>query len=181
MGSRGQSSSSSQGIKISARGGGVGNGKEENTKKLWPSAFNTGERFQSEKIALDRFMSKHGGADKEYGVSIDKDGYAHRYVVGGKSSVNIAGKEGHTVIHNHPSGNSHFSGQDLKSWSQGLEKTLYAVSKNGYSRIEKGKNFNGDKFWKAINGKSFKSMKAYDNFLKKLQKDYDFKYSRKAD
>ena len=42
MGGRGQSSASSQGIKIFASGGIVG---DEDTKKLWPSAFNTGERF----------------------------------------------------------------------------------------------------------------------------------------
>ena len=91
-----------------ARGGKGGAGE-----KLLNAELNLGSsKGNSIDAVLDRFQNKYGGAKKEYGVAVDENGYVHEHMAGGKSSVQVSGGKGMTIIHNHPSGGN-FSDSDL--------------------------------------------------------------------
>lgn len=68
----------------------------------FPAEFNTGDRYQSFESALQRFRERHATSHIEYGIAVDENGYVHRYIQGGPSSVAISGRDGQMIIHNHP-------------------------------------------------------------------------------
>ena len=72
-------------------------------ERLLPAELNLKTAKNSLDKVLKRFQEKYGDADREYGVSIDDDGFVHQHIKGGATSVSITGNKGETIIHNHPS------------------------------------------------------------------------------
>ena len=179
-GGRGSSSESSQTFKF---GHAADNGDSFRSVRF-PAEFNDGDRFQSVEKALDKFRAKHATSDHEYGITVDRDGYVHKYIEGGTSSVAIAGRDGQIIIHNHPS-DSAFSDRDLLHAAQVAgERGIIASGKSGDYIFEKGPKFDSVGFAKAVKsakmqGKDYND--AVDKWLTKNQEKYGYKYRyRKA-
>lgn len=179
-GGRGSSSESSSTFKFDH----AANNGDSLRAVLFPAEFNDGDKFQSFEKALDKFRARHAGSDHEYGITVDRDGYVHRYVEGGRSSVAISGRDGQVIIHNHPS-DSAFSDTDLLNVSQVAgERGIVASGTSGDYIFEKGPKFDGVGFAKAVksarmNGKDYND--AVDKWLTKNQDRYGYKYRfRKA-
>lgn len=150
-----------------------------NSPEHFAAEFNTGERYQSFEIALQRFRDRHVNSDVEFGITVDSNGYVHQYRQGDAVSVSIAGRNGQIVIHNHPN-SSNFSKADMLSTAQVAgERGIVAVGKKGDYIFTKGKNFNSAAFVKAVNrarpyGKSYDD--AIDRWLTQNQTKYGYTY-----
>ena len=103
-----------------------GGGKQE---RLLPAELNLGTARNSLDKVLKRFQNKYADADREYGISIDDQGFVHQHIKGGGTSVAITGNKGETIIHNHPSGGN-FSDSDLIHVASTQEKVIIATSSN---------------------------------------------------
>ena len=183
MGGRG-SSSGGTGNGFGSAGG--GNGKIE---KLFPAELNFDvAKGNNPEKALARFKQKYGDANREYGVMIDRDGYALEHNKGQKHSVGFyTDVDGGTFIHNHPSG-SHFSDTDLNTFANSKIKSLIATSSNkdlkGDYKITKTNKFDAKGFKKAMNNAKFddSTMEAYnkgaDKWLKDNATKYGYKYEK---
>lgn len=184
-GGRGSSSASGGGQEQEFKfGHASGNGNEDIGKQKFPAEFNDGEKVQSLEKALQKFRDKHADADHEYAIAVDKDGYVHKYIEGGRSSVAIAGRDGQMIIHNHPSDGA-FSDSDLLSVAQVAgERGIIASGKSGDYIFEKGKNFDGTAFAKAVKSAKLRGTSyddAVDKWLTQNQAKYGYKYRyRKA-
>jgi hypothetical protein len=160
----------------SARGGRRGYGK-----MLYPAQMNalTGGRYKSYEKTLQTFVNKYKKADREYGLTVDEQGYTHRYARGGKSSVSISGGKGEMIVHNHPSGGN-FSKQDLVSVASGKEKGIVAVGKRNYT-FKKKNSFKAKEFIKAVNKAKWPKKYSYDKgsdwWLRKNAKQYGYTYT----
>lgn len=152
----------------------------------FPARLNVaGQRYKSYDKTLKQFEKMYKGATIEYGASVDEQGFAHRLIKGGSTSVPISGARGEMIIHNHPSGGN-FSKQDLISIASGSEKGIVAVGSNvskqrmRYSLV-KGKNFKAKEFTRAVNKaqwpKNYDYDKGADWWLKKNAKQFGYKYS----
>lgn len=132
---------------------------------------------------LDRFKKKYGKADREYGIAVDEEGFTHQHIEGGRHAVAISGDKGQTIIHNHPSG-SNFSKADLLNTASTKAKGIIATSSNektkGTYEFYKNENFKAKEFTKGINkakwDKNLGYNKGADQWLKKNQKKYGYKY-----
>lgn len=190
MGSRGQSGGgtrSSSGRK-SKRGTII---KIDTTtgRDLAPAYLNYGEsKGNSIPDVLKRFQDRYGDAKKEFGVSVDDQGYVHDHKEGATHSVAVPLRKGHTVIHNHPSG-SNFSGQDLLVWANTDIKGIVATSSNqdikGTFQISKGAHFDKKGFLAALGKADWsKSGDNYnvgaDKWLKRNQKKFGYTYKSKG-
>ena len=180
-GGRGSSSESSQTFKFGHASGG---GKDSLRSVKFPAEFNDGDKYQSFEKALDKFRERHAESDHEYGITVDEDGYVHRYVEGGATSVAISGRDGQIVIHNHPN-DSAFSDTDLLSMAQVAgERGIVASGKSGDYIIEKTSHFDGAAFAKAVKSAQMKGKDyndAVDKWLTKNEDKYGYKYRfRKA-
>ena len=136
------------------------------------------------KAVLGRFRDKYGDADKEYGATVDEQGYVHKLGRGGKTSVSISGNKGETIIHNHPGG-GHFSKADLMTTAstdaKGIIATSSKTNKPATYHFQKNQNFKSKEFIKAVNTAEWPANLSYDKgadwWLKKNQRAYGYKYS----
>ena len=181
QGGRGSSSSSSGKMGFGNAPGRKGNNREE----LLPAELNIKQaKGNSIDKVLKRFEAKYGDADREYAISVDEQGYVHQHIKGGRHSVGISGDKGETIIHNHPSG-SNFSKADLENVASTQAKGIVATSSNkttkGTYSFYKTDKFKAKEFIKALNkaswDKSIGYNKGVQNWLKKNQKTYGYKYS----
>lgn len=159
-------------------------GEERNTIPLHPAEFNKQGRFTTQERAIKEFERKYANADREYGISIDTDGFVHSHVRGGKSSVAIAAHgKNHMVVHNHPSGSA-FSGVDLISIARDRKSSgLIATGRKGRYTLTKNKNFKADEFTRAVKKSKFPKKMNYDEgarwWLKRNAKKYGYKFEFK--
>lgn len=137
-------------------------------KKLQRAILSTGLVI---KISTSQFYSE-----------VDGQGYVHQYVEGNKSSVRIGSRGRNTIIlHNHPNGGD-FSDADLISTAMDRQSSAIVASGKKYDYIfKKGTHFKSNSFVKAVktatmSGKDYDT--AVNNWLKKNQKKYGYKYSR---
>lgn len=146
--------------------------------------FNTA-KGNSLKAVLGRFKDKYGDAKKEYGASVDDEGFVHKLRSGGKHAVDIQGYDGHTLIHNHPSG-SMLSDTDLISTATTKAKGIVAMSSNAGNRgktyhFQKNNNFKAKDFIKALRNASWDASLGYDKgasqWLRGNQRKYGYKFS----
>jgi hypothetical protein len=72
-----------------ADAGGAGR-RGNNYKALYPTTFNRQGRFANQERAIEFFREKYGGADREYGISVDEQGFIHRHLQGGPERVPIS-------------------------------------------------------------------------------------------
>lgn len=155
----------------------------------FPARLNTetGGRYKSYEKTLAKFEKMYKDANIEYGASIDEQGFAHRLIQGGSTSVPISGAKGEMLVHNHPSGGN-FSKQDLISIASGQEKGIVAVGSNTSKArmrytITKGNNFKSKDFIKAVNKAQWPKEYSYDKgadwWLRRNAKTYGYKYSAK--
>lgn len=181
----GRGSSSSNG----PMGGGFNHARsrKENYRVLYPAEFNTGVRFNSFEEAQKKFEKRYSDSDIEYGISVDEQGFVHRHIQGGKTSVAISGNKGEMVIHNHPSGGN-FSDSDLLSTasdhSAGIVATSSNTNKKARYTFRKNKNFKSKEFIKAVKNAKWPTQLSYDRgadwWLKKNQKKFGYTYSHQG-
>lgn len=161
-----------------------GKSKEDLSKKKFPAEFNIGGKNRSQEKTLELFQKKYAGADHEYAVTVDEQGFVHRHVEGGKSAVSISGQKNQMIIHNHPSGGA-FSSADLKVIAMGKEKSIVATGKlkgktTTYT-LTKTNKFKAKEFSKAVDKAQWPSNLDYnagaDWWLKRNAKKYGYKYS----
>lgn len=145
-GGRGASLSGKMGGGFGDAGGG---GDDMSGRMLFPATFNVGGRYRSYERVLSHFQREYARADHEYGVAVDTDGFVHRHVEGGRTSVNIHGDRGQTILHNHPSGGN-FSKADMKVIGSGTERGVVAVGKDNTYSLIKTKRFDSKGFLKAV-------------------------------
>lgn len=171
--------------------GGANNASEDHTKHLLPAEINLGNaKGSSVEKTIDKFRQKYGKANREYGVVVDREGYAIEHNKGNKHSVSFRSDiKGGTFIHNHPSG-SHFSSTDLETFARTKASSIVAVSSNkertGTYRIQKTEKFNSKGFVKAMSSARFddSSMDSYnkgaDRWLRNNAKKYGYKYTKSS-
>lgn len=182
MGGRGASSGQMGGGFTSAGGE---DSDSKNTYSASPAEFNSGGRKHNIETVLNKFVEKYGNADREYAVSVDSQGFAHSYRVGGAHSVRIsAAGKGHTIIHNHPNGGNFSSADLLNLAGSKNQKGVIATNRKGYYDIQKSHNFNAKGFSKAVSRAQWPKKLSYDEgadwWLKKNQKKYGYKYGYKT-
>lgn len=152
-------------------------------KVLYPATFNRQGRFATQDGAVKAFADKYKNADREYGISVDKDGFVHRHVQGGKSSVAIsAAGKGHMIVHNHPSGGN-FSKADLLNTARNVNDGGVVAVGNKYTyTLKKGAHFDGKKFAKAVNKAKWPEKYDYNKgahwWLKKHAGEFGYTYTR---
>lgn len=152
-------------------------------KALYPATFNRQGRFATQDGAIKAFADKYKNADKEYGISVDKDGFVHRHIQGGKHSVAIstAGKE-HMIVHNHPGGGN-FSREDLMNAAKDLNQSGVVAVGNKYTyTFTKGAHFDSKKFARAIPKAKWPEKYDYNKgahwWLKKHASEFGYTYTR---
>lgn len=179
-GGRGSSSSGNGGeekpFKFNHASG--GGGEKLPPDPHFPSEMNDGEKFQSQQKAIDKFRERTADKGREYAITVDDQGFVHKYVTGGSTSVAISAMAGELIVHNHPSGGA-FSDSDLLSTAQDRSSGIVATGKNGSYIFRKGKNFNASGFARAVKkatmmGTSYDD--AADKWLKANQSKYGYRY-----
>lgn len=182
-GGRGATSSQMGGGFTHARQG--RGGDLENQEKKYPAEFNLNSKYKSYEQVLSLFREKYSNTDVEYGITVDEQGYVHKHIKGGATSVEISGNKGEIVVHNHPSGGA-FSDSDLISTASTQEKGVVAVSSNPkikavYTFIKTPK-FKSKEFIKAVKKAKWPSHYDYnkgaDWWLKKNAATFGYKYSK---
>ena len=171
-----------------AMGGGftsAGGRKGNNREVLLNAELNLGTSGgNSVQMVLDRFKEKYGDATREYAIAVDRDGFVHQHIKGGKTSVGIEGNAGETIIHNHPSGGN-FSKADLQNVASTKAKGIVATSSNTPKKatysFEKTDKFQSKEFLKAVDKAKWPTKYDYDKgaswWLKKNQSVYGYKYT----
>lgn len=183
-GGRGASSSVGMGGGFTNASNANGKSKENYGKKKFPAEFNVGGKNRSQEKTLELFQKKYAGADHEYGIAVDDQGFVHKHIEGGRSAVAISADKNQMLIHNHPSGGA-FSKQDLKTISIQPGKTIVATGKlNGKTTtytLTKTNKFKAKEFSKAVDKAQWPSNLDYnagaDWWLKRNAKKYGYKYS----
>lgn len=163
-------------------------GRHGKSKNDLPARMNNKIKTKTEHDAISAFRNKHGKSDKEHLIQIDRNGFVHTYSHGGKSAVEIPKriKKGSTLVHNHPN-NSSFSPADMLALAGTKAGSIVATHSGGYRKITKGTHFDTAGFTKAVatakkNGLRGKdSNAAVDNFLKRNQKKYGYKFEHVKD
>lgn len=165
---------------------GEGRGRGGQTISLYPAEFNSQGRFTSQEKAIQMFENKYGNANREYGISVDTQGFVHRHVQGGAHSVAISahGKD-HMVVHNHPSGGAFSKADLLATVSDKIASGIIATgTQNGVKQrytFVKGKDFKGSDFVKAVNKAKWPVKMSYDEgarwWLSKNATKYGYSFS----
>lgn len=162
--------------------GSDGSGESTRTP-LFPAQLNTQGRFTTQEGALRRFAELYKDADREYGISVDPQGFVHRHVQGTATQVGInAAANDHLVIHNHPGGGA-FSKADMQVLAHDTRSSgIVAVgTKNTYT-VMKSKTFKPKEFVKAVNRAKWPAQLDYDAgvdwWLKKNAGAFGYSYSR---
>lgn len=94
--------------------------------------------------------------------------------------------KGSTLVHNHPN-NSSFSPADMLALAGTKAKSIVATHSGGYRKITKGTHFDTAGFTKAVATARKKGLRgkdsnaAVDNFLKRNQKKYGYKFENVKD
>lgn len=153
-----------------------------------PSRMNNKIKTKTERDAIAAFRNKHGKSDKEHLIQIDGNGFVHTYSHGGKSNVGLPSRihKGSTLVHNHPN-NSSFSPADMLALAGTKAKSIVATHSGGYRKITKGTHFDTAGFTKAVATARKKGLRgkdsnaAVDNFLKRNQKKYGYKFENVKD
>lgn len=145
-------------------------------KKDFPSRVNIDIRNPDK--TLESFRKLHVNDNYESAFAVDSRGFVTQYVHGGATSVSIIGNKGEMIYHNHPSGGA-FSDSDLLSAAITPARGIVASGKEGDYIFQKGTHFKANNFVKAVKsaqmqGKTYDE--AVDNWLKKNQKKYGYKY-----
>ena len=154
-------------------------GGDDSGRTIQNAAANTKIKVKTEADAIKFFSDLYTNADHEFGMAIDEQGYVHRYVEGGSTSVGIWGKKGQFVIHNHPSfGSGAFSDSDLISTSRSAESGIAAIGPKGdYYFRKKGGHFKSAEFERAVKHAKLRG-KDYDDaarrWLRANQKKYGY-------
>lgn len=163
-------------------------GRSRTQETIQNAALNFGTAGGNSLTAvMGRFRSKYGDADREYGAAVDEQGFVHNIQHGGKTSVNISGNKGETIVHNHPGGGN-FSDSDLLSTATTKAKGIIATGsqvKNPKTyHFQKNDGFKAKAFIKAVRNarwpKKYDYDKGADWWLKRNQKTYGYKYSSKG-
>lgn len=175
----GGSSSGSKGKVFKFSSASEGGGGTDNTRDLLPAYMNVSTKERSLQGAIKAFGDKYRNADHEYGATVDRLGYSTKHREGNAHSINISGKRGEYILHNHPSGGN-FSKADMQSIAMGQAKGIVAIGKRGDYIFEKTNKFKPEKFYKAIDrakpiGKNYDD--AVGKWLTANQKKYGYKYS----
>lgn len=178
-----------RGSSSSEMGGGFGHaprgkGDKSLSEIKFPAEFNIGTRFKTYDQALNLFKEKYADADVEYGITVDEQGFVHKHIKGGSTSVAIDGSKGEMVIHNHPSGGN-FSDSDLISVASTRAKGIVATSSNTSKKatytFTKTDKFKSKEFIKAVKKAKWPTKYDYDKgadwWLKKNAKAFGYKYS----
>nr|DAJ65624.1 MAG TPA: protein of unknown function DUF2466 [Caudoviricetes sp.] len=159
-----------------------GDGRGDKSRGLLPAYANTRIKTKNIETAMRDFRKNHVDSDHEWAYEVDGQGYVHQYVEGNKSSVRIGSRGRNTIIlHNHPNGGA-FSDADLISTAMDRQSSAIVASGKKYDYIfKKGTHFKSNSFVKAVktatmSGKDYDT--AVNNWLKKNQKKYGYKYSR---
>lgn len=163
-------------------------GRPGKTKNDFTSRMNNKIKTKTENDAIAVFRKKHGVSDKEHLIQIDKNGFVHTYSHGGKGAVGLPNRihKGSTLVHNHPN-NSSFSPADMLALAGTKAKSIVATHNGGYRKVTKGTHFDAVGFTKAVatarkNGLHGKDGNAaVDNFLKRNQKKYGYKFENVMD
>lgn len=146
----------------------------------FPAEFNVGGKFRSYDKTLDLFVKKYSSADHEYGVTVDDQGFVHRHIEGGKSSVAISGGKNQMILHNHPGGGN-FSKADLISIASGNERGIAAIGTKKIYTITKKKGFDSKSFIKGVSAAKWPKHLSYDDgadwWLRKNAKKYSYSYT----
>lgn len=163
-----------------ARGGGNSDG-EGKTRRMYPAQLNLGSQVKTFNKTLKLFAEKYANANREYGATLDSDGFVSKHVQGMATSVSISGGRGEVVVHNHPSGGN-FSKNDLLSSAMTQEKGVIAVGKENTYIFEKTKRFKAKEFIKAVSRAKwpveYDYNKGADWWLRKNADTYGYKYSK---
>ncbi len=181
-------------------------GGADNSKPLHPSRVNRIKSTGDVQRLTEHFEELHGGAGREYAITIDKNGYATSYTMGGAGSVTPDSRRtpGARIIHNHPKGGwANFSGEDLEHVASSKATGIVAVSRKvkvpsnvtsaatkrayqnrraGQYTFHKGSHFKAEAFRKAIHKLKVSSTnydRDLDKWLKANQKKYGYQYSYK--
>lgn len=165
---------------------GGGNSIVNNVTDL-PVRMNNAIKVKTRDNAIAEFRRLHGNSDIEHAIAIDSNGFVNSYTHGGKSTV-IPGRtnKGDWIIHNHPN-NSSFSGADMLTMAGTHVNGVVATYNGGYRVVSKGEHFNAVGFTRAVQnaqkkgvrGKDFDS--AIDNFLRRNQRKYGYKFEHRKD
>ena len=162
-------------------------------KPLSPAYINglTSQRYKSVEETTKAYGRSLAGKDGERSGVIDLNGYAVEYVKGGKTSTPHLERENQYSIHNHPvkalekqgiKGYNAPSRPDLTNWATGKGKgTIITADGNRTAYIiEKSNNFSAKKFLNGMRNAKGKGNydRDVDNFLKKNQKEYNYKYKK---
>lgn len=175
-------------------------GRRKPSEKLAPAAINRLANTGSLEKMTRAFGEKHSNEDIEYGVQVDRNGYATHYYKGNGGSVSFSGDEanGNHFLHNHPKdGWGNFSGADLDTWASTGATGISAISRNkktptgvpekayknrraGTYQLTKTHAFRSGEFKAAIHTLKVSS-NDYDrdlgSWLDKNQRKYGYKYS----
>lgn len=142
---------------------GEGRGRGGQTISLYSAEFNSQGRFTSQEKAIQMFENKYGNANREYGISVDTQGF----------------------VHNHPSGGAFSKADLLATVSDKRASGIIATgTQNGVKQrytFVKGKDFKGSDFVKAVNKAKWPVKMSYDEgarwWLSKNATKYGYSFS----
>ena len=161
---------------------GEGRSKDK-SHDLHPAYANVRIKSKTLEGAMSEFQRTHGNSDHEWAYVVDGSGFVHRYVEGNASSVSVYGSSrDSTILHNHPSGGA-FSKNDMLSIASQPSRGIVASGSKYNYVFQKGTHFRADAFRQAVStarmtGKDYDD--AVDRWLSSHQRDYHYKYYRKA-
>ncbi len=164
--------------------GGGGDAGDDGGKILLNAKMNTKIKTKTYESALKAFEDEHRHSDREYAISVDRDGFVYGYAKGGKTSVGVNNRAGKVVIHNHPAGadgkGHSFSKADLQNTARGYDVGKVAVAPEGTYSFLPTHKFKGQAFEKALSrakprGKDYDD--ATGKWLTANQDKYGYKYS----
>lgn len=164
------------------------NNKTNTIRDSIPSGFGKNSVAEEKiKDIITDFQKNHADSKSEYGLVISSDGKITNSVGGNKKSVDMVAGKDKLSVHNHPSGNTMFSAKDLTLiGTDGMNgaKGAVIVTKDGIAIIQTGKDFKGLEFGSVFYNPNFRekwnwaSDKQCDEWLKKNQTKYNYKYTR---
>ena len=174
-----------RGADAGGMGGGFSFGRNPSQSRTLQNAnlnFNTAQRNSLEDV-IERFKGKYGTSDREYGASIDEEGFVHRLAIGQRGAVQVEPLAGQTIVHNHPNGSA-FSGQDLLTVASTGARGVVALSSSSTTKgdyyFRKTSKFRAKDFIKAIRKaqwpKNLNYNEGVDWWLRKNQQTYGYTY-----
>lgn len=169
---------------LGAMGGGFTSygGRIANTKYLFPAEFNVKTARASQEKTLKRFIKKYGNSDREYGITVDEQGFVHQHARGGKGNVYIyATGKNQMIAHNHPGGGNFSKADLLVAASDKNSSGIIATSSKRTYSMRKTEKFNAKEFSKGVSRAKWPVKYDYDKgaswWLRRNQKKYGYKFS----